>query len=207
MTLITALAAPVYEGMMLPEGARPPHQSLRLEESTTAWVAVMAWTMVMRASWMSYSSWMALTMGARPLVVQDAHETKFSLPSYSSALAPMTTTWESSLAGSEETTFLAPPLMIGGARRAEGGAGGGHRVHDRGEGRGRGQVCGRGEGGGRDPSRDLVKDEARQVIVAKDEDEVGSAAVAKEYEARHVIAAKEEDVAVTWLWRRTRPSS
>ena len=45
------------------------------------------------------------------------------------------------------------------------------------------------------------------MIVAKDEDEVGSAAVAKEYEARHVIAAKEEDVAVTWLWRRTRPSS
>merc|ERR1719163_1491218 len=29
--------------MMLPEAARPPRQSLRDEESTTAWVAVMAW--------------------------------------------------------------------------------------------------------------------------------------------------------------------
>merc|ERR1712194_816066 len=70
-----ALAAPVDEGMMLPEAARPPRQSLRLEESTTAWVAVMAWTVVMSASWMSYSSWIALTIGASPLVVQDAHET------------------------------------------------------------------------------------------------------------------------------------
>merc|ERR1712161_105213 len=42
MTLVTALAAPVDEGMMLPEAARPPRQSLREEESTTAWVAVMA---------------------------------------------------------------------------------------------------------------------------------------------------------------------
>ena len=51
-------------------------QSLRLEESTTAWVAVIAWVVVMRASWMSYSSWMALTMGASLLVAQDAHETR-----------------------------------------------------------------------------------------------------------------------------------
>merc|ERR1719287_72173 len=101
MTLVTAFAAPVEEGMMLPEAARPPRQSLREEESTTAWVAVMAWTVVMRASWMSNSSWMALTMGARPLVVQDAQDTKFSLPSYSFALTPMTMVWESSLAGAE----------------------------------------------------------------------------------------------------------
>merc|ERR1719287_36613 len=90
-----------HEGMMLPEAARPPRQSLREEESTTAWVAVMAWTVVMRDSWMSNSSWMALTMGARPLVVQDAQDTKFSLPSYSLALTPMTMVWESSLAGAE----------------------------------------------------------------------------------------------------------
>merc|ERR1719373_519411 len=87
MTLVTALAAPVEEGMMLPEAARPPRQSLREEESTTAWV--------------SNSSWMAFTMGARPLVVQDAQEMKFSEPSYSSWLTPMTMVWESSLAGAE----------------------------------------------------------------------------------------------------------
>merc|ERR1711966_23526 len=101
MTLVTALAAPVDDGMIFPEAARPPRQSLREEESTTAWVAVMAWTVVMRASSISNSSWMALTMGARPLVVQDAQDTKFSLPSYSLALTPMTMVWESSLAGAE----------------------------------------------------------------------------------------------------------
>ena len=51
-------------------------QSLWLEKSKTAWVAVMAWAVTMRASLMSYSSWMTLTMGVRPLVVQDAHETR-----------------------------------------------------------------------------------------------------------------------------------
>merc|ERR1712127_332811 len=101
MTLVTALAAPVDEGMMLPEAARPPRQSLRLEESTTAWVAVMAWTVVISASVISNSSWMALTMGGSPLVVHDAQEMKFSEPSYSSALTPMTMVWESSLAGAE----------------------------------------------------------------------------------------------------------
>ena len=40
------------------------------------------------------------------------HKTKFLLPLYSSALTPMATTWESSLAGAEETTFLALPSMI-----------------------------------------------------------------------------------------------
>lgn len=50
---------------------------------------------------MSNSSWMALTMGASPLVVQEAHEMKSSDPSYSLALTPMTMVWESSLAGAE----------------------------------------------------------------------------------------------------------
>ena len=35
MHLVTALAAPVEEGMMLPEAHRPPRQSLLDEESTT----------------------------------------------------------------------------------------------------------------------------------------------------------------------------
>ena len=44
--------------------------------------------------------WMALTMGARPLVVHDAHEIKSAEPSYSSSwLTPMTMVWVSSFAG------------------------------------------------------------------------------------------------------------
>merc|ERR1740138_297648 len=50
MTLVTALAAPVDEGMMLPEAQRPPRQSLFDDASTTFCVAVMAWTVVMSAS-------------------------------------------------------------------------------------------------------------------------------------------------------------
>ena len=42
----------------------------------------MAWTMAMRASWMSYSSRMALTMGLRPLVVQNTHEMKFGFDAH-----------------------------------------------------------------------------------------------------------------------------
>ncbi len=57
MTLVTALAAPVEDGIMLPEAARPPRQSLREEESTTAWVAVMAWTVVMTYLYLSIGSW------------------------------------------------------------------------------------------------------------------------------------------------------
>merc|ERR1740138_1825047 len=74
MTLATALAAPVDEGMMLPDAQRPPRQSLFEDASTTFWVAVMAWTVVIRPSSMPNLSLMALTMGARPLVVQDAQE-------------------------------------------------------------------------------------------------------------------------------------
>merc|ERR1719263_2277543 len=44
MTLATALAAPVDEGMMLPDAQRPPRQSLLEDASTTFCVAVMAWT-------------------------------------------------------------------------------------------------------------------------------------------------------------------
>jgi hypothetical protein len=51
-------------------------------------------------------------MGARPLVVQEAQDTKFSDPSYSSVFTPMTMVWESSLAGAEYTTFLAPPSRM-----------------------------------------------------------------------------------------------
>mmetsp|Transcript_5882 Transcript_5882/g.14313 ORF Transcript_5882/g.14313 Transcript_5882/m.14313 type:complete len:209 (+) Transcript_5882:356-982(+) len=111
ITLATALAAPVDEGMMLPDAARPPRQSLRDEESTTAWVAVMAWMVVMRPSSITNLSLMHFTSGARPLVVHDAQETKSVWPLYSSALTPITTVRASSLAGAEKITFLAPPSM------------------------------------------------------------------------------------------------
>merc|ERR1712151_79194 len=51
---------------------------------------------------------MALTTGAKPLVVQEAQETHCIEESYVSWFTPMTTVWESSFAGAEKTTFLAP---------------------------------------------------------------------------------------------------
>merc|ERR1719252_393591 len=76
--LATALAAPVDEGMMLAEAARPARQSAPfMEESTTTWEAVAAWTVVMRPCLMPNFSLMTLTRGARPLVVQEAQETTF----------------------------------------------------------------------------------------------------------------------------------
>merc|ERR1719484_527871 len=86
MTLATALAAPVDEGMMLPDAQRPPRQSLLDDASTTFWVAVIA----------------------RPVVVQDAQDTAFMAESYVSSLTPMTTVGESSLAGAEKMIFFAP---------------------------------------------------------------------------------------------------
>merc|ERR1719379_2893220 len=107
----TALAAPVEDGMMLAEAARPARQSLPLTElSTTAWEAVAAWTVVMRPCLMPNFSLMTLTRGARPLVVHEAQETTFISVLYSSALTPMTMVGVSaSLAGAEMITFFAPP--------------------------------------------------------------------------------------------------
>merc|ERR1719487_2378554 len=98
--LATALAAPVDDGMMLAEAARPARQSAPfIEPSTVSCEAVAAWTVVMRPCLMPNFSLTVLTSGARPLVVHDAHETTFI--DVSSA----------SLAGAEMTTFLAPPSM------------------------------------------------------------------------------------------------
>merc|ERR1719243_317518 len=109
--LATALAAPVEEGMMLAEAARPARQSLPfMELSTTAWEAVAAWTVVMRPCLMPNFSLMTLTRGARPLVVHEAQETTFISVLYSSWLTPTTMVGVSaSLAGAEMITFLAPP--------------------------------------------------------------------------------------------------
>merc|ERR1719364_337851 len=110
--LATALAAPVDEGMMLAEAARPARQSAPfIDESTTTWEAVAACTVVIRPCLMPNFSLMTLTIGARPLVVHEAHETTFIVfESYSSVLTPTTSVGVSaSLAGAEMMTFFAPP--------------------------------------------------------------------------------------------------
>merc|ERR1719213_1599263 len=87
----TALAAPVEDGMMLAEAARPARQSAPfIELSTTACEAVDAWTVIMRPCLMPNFSLIVLTIGARPLVVHEAQETTFMSVVYYSALTPMT---------------------------------------------------------------------------------------------------------------------
>merc|ERR1719409_2553471 len=107
----TALAAPVEDGMMLADAARPARQSLPfIELSTTICEAVAAWTVVMRPCLMPNFSLMTLTRGARPLVVHEAQETTFISVVYSSAFTPITMVGVSaSLAGAEIITFFAPP--------------------------------------------------------------------------------------------------
>merc|ERR1712216_771080 len=108
----TAFAAPVEDGMMLAEAARPARQSLPfMEPSTVNCEAVAACTVVMRPCLIPNFSLMTLTIGARPLVVHDAHETTAMVAgSYSSVLTPTTMVGVSvSLAGAEMMTFLAPP--------------------------------------------------------------------------------------------------
>merc|ERR1719238_1394488 len=107
----TALAAPVEDGIILTEAARPARQSLPfIELSTTAWEAVAAWTVVIKPCLMPNLSLMVLTSGARPLVVHDAQETTAIVSgSYSSTFTPTTMVGVSaSFAGAEMITFLAP---------------------------------------------------------------------------------------------------
>merc|ERR1719174_2614092 len=74
----TALAAPVEDGMILAEAARPARQSAPfIEPSTVSCEAVAAWTVVMRPCLIPNFSLIVFTMGARPLVVHEAHETTF----------------------------------------------------------------------------------------------------------------------------------
>merc|ERR1719230_60437 len=110
--LATAFAAPVDDGMMLVAAARPARQSAPfIEPSTVSCDAVVACTVVIRPCLMPNFSLSVLTIGARPLVVHDAHETTdIVLGSYSSSLTPTTRVGVSaSLAGAEMITFLAPP--------------------------------------------------------------------------------------------------
>merc|ERR1719163_705759 len=112
--LATALAAPVDDGMMFADAARPARQSAPfIEPSTVSCEAVAACTVVIRPCLMPNFSLIVLTSGARPLVVHDAHETTaIDAGSYSSVLTPTTMVGVSaSLAGAEMMTFLAPPSM------------------------------------------------------------------------------------------------
>merc|ERR1719327_1836998 len=107
--LATALAAPVEDGMMLADAARPARQSAPfMEPSTVSCEAVAACTVVMRPCLMPNFSLIVLTRGARPLVVHDAQETTCIDVSYSSTFTPTTMVGVSaSLAGAEMMTFLA----------------------------------------------------------------------------------------------------
>merc|ERR1719327_1031827 len=108
--LATALAAPVDDGMMLAEAARPARQSPFIEPSTVSCDAVAAWTVVIRPCLMPNFSLTTFTSGARPLVVHEAHETTDIEVSYSSSFTPTTMVGVSaSLAGAEMITFFAPP--------------------------------------------------------------------------------------------------
>merc|ERR1719258_778536 len=110
--LATALAAPVEDGMMLALAARPARQSPFMLPSTVSCEAVAAWTVVIRPCLMPNFSLMTLTIGARPFVVHDAHDTTAMEESYSSSLTPTTRVGVSaSLAGAEMMTCLAPPSM------------------------------------------------------------------------------------------------
>merc|ERR1719387_652392 len=108
----TALAAPVDDGMMFADAARPARQSPFIEPSTVSCDAVAAWTVVIRPCLIPHLSFTVFTSGARPLVVHDAHETTAIDESYSSSLTPTTRVGVSaSLAGAEMMTCLAPPSM------------------------------------------------------------------------------------------------
>merc|ERR1719486_1869192 len=74
--LATAFAAPVDDGTMFSEAARPARQSAPfIEPSTVSCEAVAACTVVIRPCLMPNFSLIVFTIGARPLVVHDAHET------------------------------------------------------------------------------------------------------------------------------------
>ena len=75
MTLPTALAAPVDDGIMFSKIPRPPRQSLLDGPSTVFCVAVAACTVVIKPRLMPKLSLSTLATGAKPFVVHEAAET------------------------------------------------------------------------------------------------------------------------------------
>merc|ERR1719359_319508 len=111
MTLPTAFAAPVADGMMFCDAQRPPRQSLPPWDgpSTVSWVAVIACTVVMRPSAMPNLSFTTFASGARQCVVHDALLTTWRSDLYSVWFTPQTNIGTSSFGEAEMITFLQPP--------------------------------------------------------------------------------------------------
>src|SRR3989338_1853423 len=110
ITLPTALAAPVEDGMMFSRMPRPPRQSLLDGPSTVFWVAVAACTVVIRPRLMHQLSFSTLATGARQLVVHEALEI-MACPAYVLSFTPYTNIGVSSLLGADMMTFLAPAAI------------------------------------------------------------------------------------------------
>src|SRR5690606_3049027 len=108
ITLPTALAAPVEDGMMFCPAPRPPLQSLAEGPSTVFCVAVVACTVVIRPSSIPQLSLTTFAKGARQLVVQEALETKTISGVNLDSFTPITNIGVSSLEGADITTLLAP---------------------------------------------------------------------------------------------------
>ena len=69
----------------------------------------------MTVFWMSYSSRIALTMGPRPLVVQDAHETNVGVDAHSNDLGVRLggVRGDNLLGAAGNDSLSAPPNLIG----------------------------------------------------------------------------------------------
>merc|ERR1719473_923250 len=108
MTLPTAFAAPVADGMMFCDAQRPPRQSLppRDGPSTVSWVAVIACTVVISPSLIPNLSFTTFASGARQFVVHDALLTTFKSDVW---FTPITNIGTASFGGAEIITFLQPP--------------------------------------------------------------------------------------------------
>ena len=70
----------------------------------------MAWTVVIRPRLIPQASCRTRTASAKPFVMHEAQETHSIDGLYVSSFTPMTMERESSLAGAEKATFLAPAL-------------------------------------------------------------------------------------------------
>src|SRR5215472_4119347 len=109
ITLPTAWAAPVLEGMIFVEAARPPRQSFLEGPSTVFCVAVIACTVVIRPSTIPNLSCTTLARGAKQFVVQEALDTTVISFRYLLWLTP-TTSMGASFEGAVITTLRAPPF-------------------------------------------------------------------------------------------------
>merc|ERR1719174_2702800 len=111
ITLPTAFAAPVADGMTFCDAQRPPRQSFppRDGPSTVNCVAVMACTVVIKPSTIPNLSFTTFANGAKQFVVHDALLTTSMSDLYSVWFTPHTNIGTSSFGGAEMITFLQPP--------------------------------------------------------------------------------------------------